>query len=1616
MFRGRHGGTILLLVIATITALAIVAMADDAEATWSGEPLPPWGGDWYINQDTVYTDETIRLDGNIFVWAPNTLSLDGCTVIFNCSYPGQHGIMPEWGSVLYINDSVSNQGIVKSNASSEDWWFEIYGEAYLNGVDLQDIDNGIWNWNTYMYMEGCTVSSSTYGIWSFTDGHIGNTTINVLCDSFIWTGYAEAIGVYSSGGDLSLHNLDINVVMDINETISPTSYYYGDYFVYGLYIYSTDVGKLEPDMNSEFSISIDVDVEVHNYYDTTGYATFYNYFYTQAIYLGGSTVCRAISDIDISISEDVTCVAHNASMGARFIVYNYQDYIYTTISNSGMAPAEISDITLSGLGANAHTMGTLYSLDEYYYNYAIEIRDSNGAQPGDVITTFHDIVIEDSMLEYGFYTPRYGEWMMYDCTFDDLVIKRVLEMYYTDMDFTISDCTFTDITAMADFTTLFRLYRTVGEGLLNNNTFDNIEGWRLFEMYYPGDRVYFQFNTVSDNTQWDHVYDSWFYIYESQDRVYIRWNTFEDSYYAEGLFYTMYTRDMLVLEGNTIQNNEFFDYMLYTYRNYNDVDVADNDIMWNVGPLFQIEYVNGRWTMSDENLISNNDVGADYLIYTYAIYSEMTFTDNTFSMNRADGALIFFRGVTYWSAIDFTFDRNTLSDNTASSALNGGIVVFRGIRYNTAVRRNVFTGNTGTCINFYRPFSSNTWYSAYTHTVDGNIFKNNDGAATTWIDYRSYNIVVKRNTGSNNTGPLLYHTITAKYVYDYFNPNTVGEMTGALSIEASSNNYSYNHGGAIDINPAQWVDANTPYNNVNQRMLLSNNDLLSNGDGWAIRVMNFGEFPLLVNNNVYGSKYGVYLHAINNPARWPRDKMVFEGERFDGGGPGGMTAWGLVNIDADFTDCSFTNYIEALYARDCTINVYWSAIPEGSGRTEGRGYIYVWNHLEVLITWADATGVDSGMPAAGATLAMLGTNGRYYGALTANDEGRIGPLMLMPWSSIEGKMDQWSPYDGTISSGGLTSFYIVNLVGEHVGDDAMHMLIQDTVVPEVVVTSPAMGSMSNMVDMPIEGFLFETGSGITSFMGYMDGGMGVEIDPELTWMAIFNDLAQGEHTIVVEAVDVAQNKANTTVTFLIDAVAPDLDIVSPADMYVTRDPNLLIQGSYQDDVSDLSEIEVRINGRVLSSTTGVINEYETLTEGVNTLIIDATDAAGNTQIVRRIVTLDSYPPTLYVYSPLNLLVTADPILEVNGLSEAGTPILIEQVRASNGELIGSQEIVAKADGTFRVFLDLIEGDQHIVFTAEDPAENVRSLTRTVTLDTTPPGLTINSPQEGDYIANSVVPLVAQVTDDDLDNTRVIVNGIPVDHAGLISVTIPLVEGINTIVVIAIDAVDNQVVRMVNVTRDTIAPDLMVDTPDFVLTNVKDLVVRGTVDDDADIVTVAGTPVNVDEDNKFSRTMDLTEADRPIIVVATDLAGNMAMYTIDFVFDNEKPEIDLVDPPQATTTDLVIMLNGTVTDNVAIILTVTVRGEVHPVVDGMFNVLLVVDTAGQGWNNFTISATDDAGNTGVYKMNIRYEAEDIVIVDDGPEDNLWWYFGLLFIIAAMVILVTVFVFAKRGEEE
>ena len=653
MYRGRYGGAFLLFVVAAIALLALVAVADDSEASVTGTPIPPTGN-WIIDQDTVANGENIRLDGVIVVPNPWTLSLDGCTLTFDNLFAGWNGILVGRGGTLYITET-SRSAIVRATAGHEDWFFRIDGDAYLDGAQIEDVDYGIMNWR-YLYIEDSSVEThGRYGIYSYSaDLHVGNSSVEVSTDGNLFR--METYGLYIRYGSASLHNIDLTVNVDMNYTYD-TSFYWGDALTYGIYAYYADIGGLSADPNKKFSITMDIDIAIHNYYETS-YVDIYQTFYTRAIYLEGSTKCKEIKDIDLSISESFHGAIYKATLNGYVYVYNQQQYIYSRVNSAGAAPLEISGLTFSNLGVKVTTGGMVEGPMVYYYNIAMGLDDYSGARPSDSVTKIHDITVSGSSYDMVIYMPRYGEWELYDCTFDNLVVRRLIHYTSGDSDFSISFNTFSNIEMMETYNTdLFYIDSPAGEGTFFNNTFSTIDVWRLMYIYYSYDRMYFQWNTFTDISQKDEVDEPLIYFWETQDKVTFSENTFDTVYMAEGLFHLYYMRDKFVFTDNIVVDSYFDAYLMWTERSYGDVEVTDNILSDNEGPMFKFLYNWQRITFQD-NVLTRNAAGAGYLIYTFYTYGGLKFEDNRFIGNSADGTMIFFKGATYYRIEENAFCGN----------------------------------------------------------------------------------------------------------------------------------------------------------------------------------------------------------------------------------------------------------------------------------------------------------------------------------------------------------------------------------------------------------------------------------------------------------------------------------------------------------------------------------------------------------------------------------------------------------------------------------------------------------------------------------------------------------------------------------------------------------------------------------------------------------------------------------------------------------------------------------------------------------------------------------------------------------------------------------------------
>jgi len=193
-------------------------------------------------------------------------------------------------------------------------------------------------------------------------------------------------------------------------------------------------------------------------------------------------------------------------------------------------------------------------------------------------------------------------------------------------------------------------------------------------------------------------------------------------------------------------------------------------------------------------------------------------------------------------------------------------------------------------------------------------------------------------------------------------------------------------------------------------------------------------------------------------------------------------------------------------------------------------------------------------------------------------------------------------------------------------------------------------------------------------------------------------------------------------------------------------------------------------------------------------------------------------------------------------------------------------------------------------------------------------------------------------------------------------------------------------------------------------------VKGTVNAAVDRLSslkVGGQDASYDEEGKFSVPVDLSAETSPLLVEATDLALNTAVYEITFVYDGTKPVLN-VDNPPAQTSRTYTFVNGTVSDDKAVITTVSIMGENFPVIDGRFTALVDLKTSGDGWNNFTVEARDDAGNTAVRRVNVHYEpppAATEKTVGKLTNESLVWI-GLILLAAGLTVVVSAWYLSKR----
>jgi len=145
----------------------------------------------------------------------------------------------------------------------------------------------------------------------------------------------------------------------------------------------------------------------------------------------------------------------------------------------------------------------------------------------------------------------------------------------------------------------------------------------------------------------------------------------------------------------------------------------------------------------------------------------------------------------------------------------------------------------------------------------------------------------------------------------------------------------------------------------------------------------------------------------------------------------------------------------------------------------------------------------------------------------------------------------------------------------------------------------------------------DSGSGVASVSYRIDGG---------AWTAYTGPFAVGDgsHTVGYEAGDAAGNTASVrNATFKVDTTPPVLTSLEPSGHVTTSEVGVTWVGS--DTESGIADYAISVDGGSFRDLGTSNSTTLTLSDGVHTIAVRATDAAGNTYAQTTTVTVDTKP-------------------------------------------------------------------------------------------------------------------------------------------------------------------------------------------------------------------------------------------------------------------------------------------------------------------------------------------------------------------------------------------------------
>ena len=598
-------------------------------------------------------------------------------------------------------------------------------------------------------------------------------------------------------------------------------------------------------------------------------------------------------------------------------------------------------------------------------------------------------------------------------------------------------------------------------------------------------------------------------------------------------------------------------------------------------------------------------------------------------------------------------------------------------------------------------------------------------------------------------------------------------------------------------------------------------------------------------------------------------------------------------------------------------------------------------HAQVKTVW------QNNVVAPNAHVTLTDSNGTVMKELTTDGQGMASFDIID--KTVDGSVVYHSDYDVSAKLNGMSGSTSANATTNLVGAKMITVHIQDTQKPMINLTSPKEGDILNTTELVVSGNYSDGGSGLGGVILQAVPGVAVGAGKTSYSGFIFTlaNIPEGKYRFIANVTDVAGNLATAEVNVTIDRTVPTLTITKPLGFYL-QNKTFSLNGTTEVGTN------VTVNGTTVANVNGAFGTAFTLPDGDHTIVVTSTDAARNKAVTSKEVFIDTVAPVISTDLP------ASTIQAFPGIRLRGT-LTDAQGSGPMGLMVNNHNATFdKKNGTWTLDLTLTEGLNTLTYKAFDIAGNNATLVRTVLVDTIKPVLDMTAPTAVQplYTNKGTINVSGKVTE--LNLATLTVNGVTVtpDASGNFSKIVNLVNGTNTLTVVATDTAGNIAQWTYTAILDQVAPKITILSPqDGFLTNKATVEVSVFVDDETATVALMRIRMRNDTPVRKSGTANLTLGMNTLVINATDVAGNTGTASVKVTYDN-KVNLVLTKPSKTSTktTSPSITISGTSETGSKIY----VNDVMVPAnTDGTFTYKMLVK---EGKTTVIVKAIDPAGNT------------------------------------------------------